>query len=97
MIDERLKDARIVASVSGGKDSTALSLHLTELGLDHARVFADTGWEHKWTYEHVDYLQAVLGPIDKVQSDVGGMAAWIEKKGRFPCLLYTSPSPRDRG
>lgn len=83
-IDERLDGAVVVASVSGGKDSTALSLHLSELGIEHGRVFADTGWEHPWTYEHVDYLQTVLGPIDKVQSDVGGMAQWIEKKGRFP-------------
>jgi len=82
--DEKLDGAMVVASVSGGKDSTALSLYLTEQGIEHRRVFADTGWEHEWTYDHVDYLETVLGPIDRVQSEVGGMVEWIEKKGQFP-------------
>lgn len=82
--DSRLDDVVVVASVSGGKDSTALSLWLTEQGIEHRRVFADTGWEHPWTYEHVDYLETVLGPIDRVKSEVGGMREWIEKKGMFP-------------
>lgn len=47
MIDPRLKDAVVVCSVSGGKDSAALSLYLTELGIEHRRVFADTGWENE--------------------------------------------------
>lgn len=40
-----------ILSVSGGKDSAATSLHLTERGIDHWRVFADTGWEHPATYD----------------------------------------------
>ena len=35
----------VVASVSGGKDSAALSLWLTEQGIEHRRVFAVSGWE----------------------------------------------------
>ena len=46
--------AMVVANVSGGKDSTALSLHLAELGIEHRRVFADTGWEHPDTYAYLD-------------------------------------------
>lgn len=81
---EKIDGVTVVASVSGGKDSTALSLWLTEQGIEHRRVFADTGWEHEWTYEHLDYLETVLGPIDRVKSEVGGMEEWVEKKGRFP-------------
>ena len=50
---ERLAGRLVVASVSGGKDSAALSLWLTENGVEHRRVFADTGWEHASTYEYL--------------------------------------------
>jgi 3'-phosphoadenosine 5'-phosphosulfate sulfotransferase (PAPS reductase)/FAD synthetase len=88
MKDERLQDSLVVASVSGGKDSAALSLWLTEQGLEHRRVFADTGWEHNWTYEYLrGTLTEKLGPISEVQSKVGGMREWVAKKGMFPSRL----------
>lgn len=74
----------ILASVSGGKDSTALWLHLKELGLANIMpVFADTGWEHPLTYEYIEYLEKVLGPINKVQSD--GFLGMALKKKALPC------------
>lgn len=82
--DERLKGAVIVASVSGGKDSAAMSLALTQAGLDHIRVFADTGWEHPLTYEYLrGPLTKVLGPITEVVGRDGGMANLIRRKGMF--------------
>jgi 3'-phosphoadenosine 5'-phosphosulfate sulfotransferase (PAPS reductase)/FAD synthetase len=58
-----------VASVSGGKDSAAVSLYLRELGIAHDRVFADTGWEHPATYEYLrGPLTAALGPITEVRA-----------------------------
>lgn len=55
-------DATVVASVSGGKDSTAMLLHLRDAGVWPVRaVFFDTGWEHADTYRHVDYLASKLG------------------------------------
>lgn len=81
------KTAVVVASISGGKDSAAMSLYLREQGIEHRRVFADTGWEHPATYEHLQYLERVLGPIERVQSAHGGMVDLIRKKGMFPSRL----------
>jgi len=41
----RLNGCRGVASISGGKDSAAMSLYLHELGIDHDRGLLDTGWK----------------------------------------------------
>lgn len=61
----RVRGKLLVASVSGGKDSAAMSLHLRELGLEHRRVFMDTGWEHPKTYEYLSgELARVIGPIN---------------------------------
>lgn len=78
------KTSVVVASISGGKDSAAMSLYLLEQGIEHRRVFADTEWEHPSTYEHLAYLETVLGPIDRVRSKHGGMEQWVRKKGMFP-------------
>lgn len=77
----------VVANVSGGKDSTAVSLYLHEQGIEHRRVFADTGWEHPDTYRYIDDLERVLGPIDRVSGDFG-MAGLIRKKGMFPGRMH---------
>lgn len=77
----------VVANVSGGKDSTALSLWLREQGIEHRRVFADTGWEHPDTYRYVDEIERVLGPIERAVPLLP-MAALIRKKGMFPGRLH---------
>lgn len=73
-----------ILSISGGKDSAAASLHLTELGIEHYRVFADTGWEHPATYEYVrGPLTEKLGPIFEVRGK-RQMADLIRHKRMFP-------------
>lgn len=73
----RINGRRVVASVSGGKDSAAMSLYLTELGIDHDRVFCDTGWEHQLTYEYLrGPLVEKLGPI-----------TWLEPKRKMEELI----------
>jgi 3'-phosphoadenosine 5'-phosphosulfate sulfotransferase (PAPS reductase)/FAD synthetase len=84
---EKLNGRLVVASVSGGKDSAALSLWLTEQDIEHRRVFADTGWEHPLTYEYLrGPLVKALGPIDEVGRP-GGMVALVRSKKMFPSRL----------
>lgn len=79
-----LAGRRVVASISGGKDSAAMSLHLRELGIEHDRVFMDTGWEHAKTYDYLrGELTRVLGPIKEIRGDLL-MPDLIRKKGMFP-------------
>lgn len=80
---ERIAGKRVVASISGGKDSAALSLWLTEQGVEHTRVFLDTGWEHEDTYAYLrGPLAAKIGPIAEVQGST--MAHVIREHGTFP-------------
>ena len=80
----RLNGRRVVASVSGGKDSAAMSLYLHELGIDHDRVFLDTSWESPITYEYLrGELQRVLGPITWIKGP-RTMEDLIRHKGMFP-------------
>lgn len=77
-------DVVVVLGCSGGKDSTATSLYLREQGIEHRRLFADTGWEHPDTYDYVrDYLPGRLGPIDWVRGEYT-FEELVEKKGMFP-------------
>ena len=67
---EKIAGRPVVLSVSGGKDSAAASLYLREQGIEHTRVFADTGWEHPKTYEYLrGPLTAALGPIVEVRRE----------------------------
>lgn len=80
----RISGRRVVASVSGGKDSAAMSLYLTELGIDHDRVFMDTGWEHPDTYAYLrGELTRVIGPIVEISAPLK-MVDLIRKRGMFP-------------
>lgn len=79
-----LRGRRVVASVSGGKDSAAMSLWLLEQGVEHDRVFMNTGWEHPATYEYLrGPLTHKLGPIVELRAPLL-MEDLIRKKGMFP-------------
>lgn len=80
----KLAGRLVVASVSGGKDSAALSLWLTDQGIEHERVFFDMGWEHPDTYTYLrGPLTAALGPIRELKG-ARGMADLCRWKGMFP-------------
>lgn len=81
---DKIAGRRVVASISGGKDSAAMSLYLRELGIEHDRVFMDTGWEHPTTYEYLrGPLTRELGPITEISGPLK-MVDLIRKKGMFP-------------
>jgi 3'-phosphoadenosine 5'-phosphosulfate sulfotransferase (PAPS reductase)/FAD synthetase len=90
-----LEGLPVVASVSGGKDSTALTLALTKAGIEHRRVFADTGWEAPETYAYLEMLRGRLGPIDVVRArpkgdspDTGSpMVDRIRHRAGFPARM----------
>lgn len=73
---------RLVVSVSGGKDSTAMALHLRELGLEYDLVFMDTGWEHAETYRYVcEVLPEALGqPVVWLRADERRFDDWREEQ-----------------
>jgi 3'-phosphoadenosine 5'-phosphosulfate sulfotransferase (PAPS reductase)/FAD synthetase len=80
-----MMDPLYIVSVSGGKDSAAVALHLRELGIPFEAVFANTGWEAPETYTYLrGPLAAALGPIVEVQGRDGGMVGAIRRKGMFP-------------
>ncbi len=80
---ERLGDRTVIASVSTGKDSVALSLWLKENGIEHERVFMDTRWEQAAVMRHLEHLRDKLGPIVSLSGPLG-MVDLIRKKGMFP-------------
>jgi 3'-phosphoadenosine 5'-phosphosulfate sulfotransferase (PAPS reductase)/FAD synthetase len=77
----------VVASVSGGKDSTALILALREAGVSPRHIFADTGWEAPETYAYLDTLRSILGITIDVVGVEGGMLAKIRARNGFPGRL----------
>lgn len=82
-----LSGKTIIASVSGGKDSSAMSLYLTENGIEHQRVFMDTGWEADITYDYLrNALEHKLGPITWIKPELQ-MEELIRKKGMFPSRM----------
>ena len=51
-----------VVSLSGGKDSTAMLLHMIDRGEKIADiVFFDTGWEFPQLYAHLEHLERMIG------------------------------------
>ncbi len=83
VLPAELAGHEILASVSGGKDSTAMLLALREAAIPHRAVFADTGWEHPAVYEYLDLLRERLCPIDVVGAQ-GGMVARMRHRAGFP-------------
>jgi 3'-phosphoadenosine 5'-phosphosulfate sulfotransferase (PAPS reductase)/FAD synthetase len=79
-----------VLAYSGGKDSTALLLHLQEKKIEFTAIFCDTGWEHELTYKYLDYINRKLlkNKLVTIRSSVySGMRDLVKKKTRVPSML----------
>lgn len=87
VLPDAAKDLVVIASVSGGKDSTALVCALREAEIPARYVFADTGWEAAETYEYLDTLRRVLGITIDVVGAPGGMRAKIRARAGFPARM----------
>jgi 3'-phosphoadenosine 5'-phosphosulfate sulfotransferase (PAPS reductase)/FAD synthetase len=75
--------ARILVSVSGGKDSTATLLVAIEQHPHDciSAVFCDTGNEHQFTYDYVRYLEDKTGvPIHWLKQD---FSDWWQRKTEY--------------
>jgi 3'-phosphoadenosine 5'-phosphosulfate sulfotransferase (PAPS reductase)/FAD synthetase len=75
---------RLIASISGGKDSTAMLLFLIEQGIEFEPVFMDTGWESDTTYEYLEHLENKLNIEIRRISNSLQMVELIIKKAMFP-------------
>lgn len=78
-------DARHVVPISGGKDSTALAVYLSQMypDLPFEFVFSDTGAELPETYRYFDRLEHVLG-VDVTRVSAFELFDVAKKPGRIP-------------
>ena len=82
----------IPLKVSGGKDSTATLLRAMEEfeKKDLIVIFSDTGWEHPYTYQYLDYLEKTFGiKINRLKTeDEIDLPNLIRRMKRFPHPTY---------
>ncbi len=77
------KKERHILSLSGGKDSAALAIHMRDRIKDMEYVFCDTGKELKETYKYINKMEAYLGkPIIRLGSDYS-FDHWLEVFGGY--------------
>jgi len=78
-----------ILSLGAGVQSSTLALMMAEGDVEtvDAAIFADTQWEPKRVYKHLDWLERVLPfPVHRVtngsvRDNVLGMAGWTRKTG----------------
>ena len=81
---------RHICGISGGKDSSALAVHLRDNVPDMEYFFCDTGAELPETYEYLTRLEVILGkPIVRLNAQ-RGFGHWFE------VFRGTLPSPQMR-
>ena len=85
-----MSETRHILSLSGGKDSTALAIHMRDQVKEMEYVFCDTGKELPETYDYLNRVEAYLGkPIVRLNADY----SFDHMLDKFSGFL---PSPRMR-
>lgn len=76
---------KVIASISGGKDSVTVALLLREAEIPFTAVHMATGWEASDTDRYLaEYLPGIIGPIITLRSPIGGMEEMVLNKRSFP-------------
>ena len=80
-----VEKARHICGISGGKDSSALAVHLRHRVPEMEYFFCDTGAELPETYEYLTRLEVILGkPIRRLNA-LRGFDHWFEVfRGALP-------------
>lgn len=78
-----MTSVRHILSLSGGKDSTALAIHMRDRVPAMEYVFCDTQKELPETYEYLDRLQAYLGKQIQRLNATRGFDHWLEVYGNY--------------
>ena len=92
MEPNNLKPVYTIASLSGGKDSTAMLLRL----LEEARpideiLFCDTGWEFPQMYDHLARLERYIGrPITRLKAPLTADQYFYEYTAKSTARLVTN-------
>ena len=74
---------RHILGLSGGKDSTALAIHMRDRVPQMEYVFCDTGKELRETYEYLDRVEAYLGKkLIRLNSDFD-FDHWLQIYGGY--------------
>ena len=84
------KKTRHILSLSGGKDSTALAIHMRDRVSEMEYVFCDTGEELRETYRYLDQVEAYLGKQIVRLNPRATFDHWLKVFGGY------LPSPRIR-
>ena len=94
--DEPRGDIQHLVNISGGKDSDAVYLLALELGIPFTSVFADTGHEHIWTYEHVALLAGRTGgpEVQWIRADF--TEAFAQRRREYPGKVAPAPQKLPR-
>lgn len=80
---KRLDGERYIVAFSGGKDSTALALKLSELGADIRLIFTPTGNELPGVIEHIERVATMTGS-ELIIPDCPTLAELIEEQDCLP-------------
>jgi hypothetical protein len=84
------KPVRHICGISGGKDSSAMAIHMRDKVPEMEYFFCDTGAELPETYEFLDKLEIVLGKKIERLNAKKGFDHWFE------VYRGTLPSPQMR-
>jgi 3'-phosphoadenosine 5'-phosphosulfate sulfotransferase (PAPS reductase)/FAD synthetase len=76
--------APLIASLSGGKDSTAMALWLKRKGIKFKAIFLDTGWEAPETIAYLGELAEKLGQRIVKLRGPHTFESLVVRKGAFP-------------